>query len=216
MNLPIVPKGTVYRDGDEKLRLESRNGIIQVESVLYQAAIWTRATRLTPDVVRKLQELAVNQIYRCAGYFRDGDVRIEGVKHQPPSPQDVPGLVQQMCDYVHDNWNQTPVHLASYLIWRINWIHPFFGGNGRTARAVSYLILCAKLGFALPGTKTIPELIVESRKRYIDALQTADAAWEERRLGLVPMEDLMSELLAEQLVAIHERAMGKSAEFKKD
>lgn len=108
------------------------------------------------------------------------------------------------------------MHLASYLIWRINWIHPFFGGNGRTARAVSYLIPCAKLGFALPGTKTIPELIGESRKRYIDALQTADAAWEERRLGLVPMEDLMSELLAQQLVAIHERATGKSAELKKD
>ncbi|HXJ12375.1 MAG TPA: Fic family protein [Candidatus Limnocylindrales bacterium] len=216
MNLPIVPKGTVYRDGDEKLRLESRNGIIQVESVLYQAANWNRATRLTPDVVRKLQELAVNQIYRCAGYFRDGDVRIDGVKHQPPPPNDVPGFVQQMCDYVHDNWNQTPVHLASYLIWRINWIHPFFGGNGRTARAVSYLILCAKLGFALPGTKTIPELIVESRKRYIDALQTADAAWDEGRLAILPMEDLMAELLAEQLVAIHEKATGRPAEFKKD
>ena len=57
---------------------------------------------------------------------------------------------------------------------------------------------------------------MESRKQYIDALQTADAAWEEQRLGLVPMEDLMSELLAEQLVAIHEKATGKPAEFKKD
>lgn len=107
MNLPIVPEGTVYRDGDEKLRLESRNGIIQVESVLYQAVQWNSTTRLTPDVVRKLQELAVNQIYRCAGYFRDGEVRIDGVKHQPPPPDDIPGIIQQMCDYVHDNWNQT-------------------------------------------------------------------------------------------------------------
>ncbi|HXI42333.1 MAG TPA: hypothetical protein VNH83_20285, partial [Bryobacteraceae bacterium] len=75
---------------------------------------------------------------------------------------------------------------------------------------------CAKLGFALPGTKTIPELIVESRKRYIDALQTADAAWDEGRLAILPMEDLMAELLAEQLVAIHEKATGRPAEFKKD
>jgi len=212
----FVPKGVVYRDVEEKVRLESRNGIIQAEFVLYQASNWTRETRLTPDVVRKLQELAINQIYRCAGYFRDGDVRIEGVKHQPPPAQNIPDLVQQMCNYVQENWNETPVHLASYLIWRINWIHPFFGGNGRTARAVSYLVLCAKLGFALPGTKTIPELMVESRGRYLKALQDADSAWEQGRLGLAPMEELMSDLLAEQLLAIHERATGKSADPPKD
>jgi Fic family protein len=214
VSLPFVPKGVVYRDGEEKVRLESRNGIIQAEAVLHQASNWIRETRLTPDLIRKLQELAINQLYRCAGYFRDGDVRIQGGKHQPPPSGEIPGLVQQMCDEVHANWNETPVHLASYLIWRINWIHPFFGGNGRTARAVSYLILCARLGFALPGTRTIPELIVQSRERYLRALQTADIAWEEGRLDLIPMEELMSELLAEQLVAIHEKATGKPADLK--
>ena len=213
MSLPFVPKGVVYRNEEEKVRLESRNGIIQAESVLYQASNWTRESRLTPDVVLKLQELAINQIYRCAGYFRDGDVRIEGVKHQPPPAKEVTGLVQQMCDYVQDNWNETPVHLASYLVWRVNWIHPFFGGNGRTARAVSYLVLCAKLGFALPGTKTIPELIVESRARYLNALQAADISWELGRLNLAPMAELMSDLLAEQLLAIHEKATGKPTDL---
>ncbi|MBL8221394.1 MAG: Fic family protein, partial [Bryobacterales bacterium] len=31
------------------------------------------------------------------------------------------------------------------VMWRLNWIHPFFGGNGRTARSASYLVLCASL-----------------------------------------------------------------------
>ncbi|HKW97343.1 MAG TPA: Fic family protein [Bryobacteraceae bacterium] len=213
MTLPFVPKGAIYKDGDDKLRLESRNGVIQAEAVLFEAANWTPATRLTPELIRKLQELAVNQIYRCAGYFRDGDVRIEGVRHQPPTANEVPALVESMCGYINDHWAATPIHLASYLIWRVNWIHPFFGGNGRTARAASYLILCAKLGFSLPGTRTIPELMVDSRARYLAALQSADTAWEADRLDLRAMEALMSELLAEQLLAIHEKATGKPAEF---
>jgi len=67
-------------------------------------------------------------------------------------------------------------------MWRINWIHPFFGGNGRTARALSYLVLCAKLGFRLPGNKTIPDFIVESREPYYTALRKADAAWSDGKL----------------------------------
>lgn len=108
-------------------------------------------------------------------------------------------------------WHSRPaVHLASYSMWRINWIHPFFGGNGRTARAASYLILCAKLGFALPGEITIPELIVENREPYYSALRSADAAWAgERKLDISTMEQLMEDLLAEQLVGIHEKATGK-------
>ena len=30
----------------------------------------------------------------------------------------------------NDNWDDsTPVHLASYVMWRLNWIHPFTDGN---------------------------------------------------------------------------------------
>lgn len=158
------------------------------------------------------RNFAINQIYRCAGYFRDDNVTIQYVKHQPPAHTTVPGLVNDMCEYVHANWDRSPVHLASYLMWRINWIHPFFGGNGRTARAISYLILCAKVGFTLPGNKTIPELIVGSRTQYFDALQAADLSWEQKRLDVSAMEELMSNLLAEQLLAVHEVATGKRAQ----
>jgi Fic family protein len=101
-----------------------------------------------------------------------------------------------------------PGHLAAYLMWRVNWIHPFFGGNGRTARAVAYLILCARLGFRLPGTQTIPDLIIANRDPYYRALQAADSAWESGRLDLTEMEELLSGLLAKQLVAVHEQATG--------
>lgn len=139
----------------------------------------------------------------------DGPVSILGVSHQPPGHNQVPSLVDEMCDYVNREWDRTAIHLASYLMWRINWIHPFFGGNGRTARATAYLILCARLRFVLPGTRTIPDLIVSNRQPYYHALQHADEAWAKAYLDLSEMESLMSSLLAEQLVAIHHEATGR-------
>src|SRR6266853_5258086 len=79
---------------------------------------------------------------------------------KPPGAHMVPEEVEHMCDYVNDNWEKSsPVHLAAYALWKLNWIHPFTDGNGRTARAISYLLLCLRLGYRLPGTNTIPEQI---------------------------------------------------------
>jgi Fic family protein len=207
-----VPRGPIYRDANDKKDLEGRNGLKQARFVFQEVAAWNPESRLTPDLLRELQRLAVNQIYRCAGHFRDGEVRIEGVAHQPPHHSEVPSLVEEMCEYVHANFNtRTPVHLASYLMWRMNWIHPFFGGNGRTARACSYLILCARLGFEIPGARSILDLIVDNRDLYYASLRAADDAWRYNVIDVSEMEDLLSNLLAEQLLAIHEEATGRPA-----
>jgi Fic family protein len=50
-------------------------------------------------------------------------------------------------------------------------------GNGRTSRAVSYLVLCIRLGTLLPGKLTIPEQIERDRGPYYKALEAADDAW---------------------------------------
>lgn len=207
---PFVPRGRIYRDDPEKRSLESRNGVIQARFVIHRVSEWTPEDRITPDLLKELQRLAVNQLYRCAGYFRNDGVWLDGSDHRPPPHEQVEALVQEMCAYVTDNWETaTAAHLSAYLMWRMNWVHPFFGGNGRTARAISYLVLCAKLGFVIPGSKTIPEMISDDRDPYYAHLRTSDAAWAEGRLDVSEMEDLLSDLLAEQLVQIHEQATGK-------
>lgn len=208
MGLP-VPKGTAYRDWDDKRRLESRNGVIQAQYAVNLVSELGSGNHLTPEILCELQRLAINQIYRCAGHFRDGTVQIKCVDHEPPDPTQVPELIRDMCQYVTQNWHLSAVHLASYVMWRINWIHPFFGGNGRTARAASYLVLCCRLGFPLPGEKTIPQLIDANRDEYYRALRSADSAWNDKQLlDLSDMEKLIGDLLAAQLVAIHEQATG--------
>lgn len=208
ISLP-VPKGLIFRDNDEKKRLEGQNGIRQALYVFDCVDKWSSDTRLTPETLCELQRLAVNQIYRCAGHFRDGPVRIGNVVHQPPDHGLVAPLIDQMCDYIDRSWNNLlPVDIASYVMWRINWIHPFFGGNGRTARAASYLVLCAKLGFLPPGKETIQELIAENREPYYRALQSADAAWERGILDISDMRQVIADALAEQLVRVFSQATG--------
>jgi hypothetical protein len=49
-----------------------------------------------------------------AGNYRPGGAAIEGSKHEPVGAHLVPELVEDMCDYVNDHWNEsTPIHLAS-------------------------------------------------------------------------------------------------------
>ena len=87
---------------------------------------------------------------------------------------------------------------------------PFLWWNGRTARSVSYLALCAKLDLRLPGRVTIPDLIVNRRNAYIKALRSADQAWANNRVVDVSgMEELMESVMAKQLVSIIRAASGK-------
>ncbi|MBM6581072.1 Fic family protein [Microvirga sp. BT689] len=122
----------------------------------------------------------------------------------------MPELVEGMCDYVNENWERsTPLHLAAYIMWRLNWIHPFADGNGRTSRILSYVVLSIRAGGIPPGTPTIPDLIVENRQPYFSALDAADEAWSQDRIDLSVMEELLENLLAKQLTSYFQQAGGK-------
>src|SRR3546814_13263008 len=84
---------------------------------------------------------------------------------------------------VQENWYVwTPTELAAFGLWRLNWIHPFIEGNGRTARAAFYFLLCVRSGALLPGRKIVPERITDDRAGYALALVAAGRS-EERREG---------------------------------
>jgi Fic family protein len=154
--------------------------------------------------VRELNRLAVEGLEPTAGKYRTEDVVIAGSKHVPPPWQDVPRLVDEMCTYVSERASLKEdvtlgIHLAAYVMWRLNWIHPFANGNGRTARAASYLVECIQLRALLPGEVTIPHRIARNRFPYNDALEAADSASKEGRLDVGEMEKVLVRLTLEQL-----------------
>lgn len=166
------------------------------------------------STINKLNRYAVDGMIANPGALRTADIEILGSGHEPPGWKEVPELMEQLCDYVNDNWRaKTPLHLSAYVMWRVNWIHPYADGNGRTSRAASYFILCVALGYVLPGEVTIPEQIAASKVRYYKALEAADASV---RSGKPPdvsqMEALLHEYLEAQLRQLLTKAAGETVE----
>jgi len=137
-------------DPIERARQEAQNGVLQFEMVL--DSIQNHITpnqkpfKLKPSAILRLQEAALRGIHPLAGTFRNTAVSISGSKHAPPESLMVADEISDLCSYVNENWeSRDALHLAAYLLWKLNWIHPFADGNGRTARAVSYLVMSIKL-----------------------------------------------------------------------
>lgn len=189
---------------------EVQNGLKQFQTVVEMIQYHLdpeRPFRFRPSQLQTLQRVALAGLDSYAGNWRPGGVEIHGSQHAPPEAFRVPGLIEDLCDYVNAKWNEkSPQHLASYVMWKLNWIHPFTDGNGRTSRAASYLILCLRLGYLLPGKLTIPEQIAANKRPYYDALEAADGAWREGAIDLMKMKGLLGSMLAKQLLAVHEDA----------
>lgn len=183
----------------DKVELSAANGVRQFREVVRLVERAAGNLALSPDLICRLHRLAVEGIEPGAGRYRTIPVAIRGSKHKPPGSGTVAGLVEDMCRRANEEADWEPVETAAYLLWRLNWIHPFADGNGRTSRAVAYLALCVRLGVVLPGRITIPELIVADRGRYQRALEDADAAWSEGVLDIGLMRELLEELLVLQL-----------------
>jgi Fic family protein len=198
----------------ERAEQEARNALLQArrldEIIEFFVSEPERKFKLRPSVILELNRIAIDGLDAFAGNWRPGSVEISGSKHQPPGAHLVPELVEQMCDYINDNWDKRATHLAAYAMGRMNWIHAFTDGNGRTARATSYLVLSMRLKMKIPGTPTIPEMIIDNREPYYAALEQADLSADQGAPELTAMEDLLESLLAKQLLTVVSEASGNN------
>ena len=200
-------------DPEKKAEREARNGLRQFDTAVALIDDWIsqpeKSFRLRPSLIQQLHRVALDGLSAFAGNWRPAGVEIHGSSHEPVGAHLVAEYIEEMCDYVNEHWDdKTAIHLAAYVMWRLNWIHPFDDGNGRTSRMVSYLVLCVRLRQRLPGKRTIPEQIAEDRKPYYDALEAADIASKERRVDVSAMESVLTGMLANQLLEVYENATG--------
>jgi Fic family protein len=151
-------------------------------------------------VLLDLNRCAIDGLSSYAGVYRPAGIEIGKSKHAPPDGHQVPELIEELCDYVNDVWATTSgIHLSAMVMWRLNWIHPFTDGNGRTSRAASYTVLSAHEHTLFPGVNTIPEQIVANRAPYYAALEDADNRYTLHGALDVGIVDAMEELLASML-----------------
>lgn len=210
----FATKTEVETDPIAKARREAENGLRQ--AALTADIIRThikdaeRPFRLRQGILLQLHHAALEGLDPLAGTFRNVPNEIRGSKHQTVDVWQVAEEVAHMCDYVNEQWaEQTALHLSAYVMWRLNWIHPFADGNGRTARAVSYVVLNIKLDSLLPGSPTIPEIIDGNKDPYYTGLEAADAAWKDnQKIDLSELEGVIGSALSKQLLNAAKEAEG--------
>jgi len=145
------------------------------EAVNHHEAIDYVENLVQPDYVFRerdilnVHELVMDRIDKeFAGRIRNAGVRISGANFVPPNARKVSDFIEELITWVNEeDLDMHPVIKATIFHHRFVWIHPFFDGNGRTARLV-FNLLFLKDGYP-------PAIILKvDRKKYYTALNDAN------------------------------------------
>ena len=135
-----------------KLATENLDRQISFLKSTVETAIDSKREMLSQTLIKALNFHAIACLHPDAGIYRTYPVCVFGpdgknVVYEPPVHARVTSLMDDMVNVVNREWkDKEAVWLAAFVLWRINNIHPFINGNGRTARAASYFVLCVKNG----------------------------------------------------------------------
>ncbi|MCK4730186.1 MAG: Fic family protein [Candidatus Aenigmarchaeota archaeon] len=123
---------------------------------------------LTEKLIKQIHKAILMKINDGeAGRYRRLNVRILGAIKSPPQYVKVPKLMLEFIKDIQKSKDLHPVELSAKVHYEFVRIHPFFDGNGRTARLIMNLILMQK-GYPV----TI--ILNNDRKKYYDTLKKAD------------------------------------------
>lgn len=126
---------------------------------------------ITEIIIKRLHYLFYHKVdQEEAGQYRKVQVYISGTEYLPPSPEEVPNLMEHFTNQMRSSKRlMHPIEFAALCHKRLVDIHPFNDGNGRTARLLMNLIL-VNAGY---GITSIPPVL---RNDYINALVMSQRA----------------------------------------
>jgi len=109
--------------------------------------------------------------------YRDGqnvirNSRTRDIVYMPPEAKAVPGLMRDLVAWINRQLHEgeLPVPLIAALAhYQFATIHPYYDGNGRTARLLANLIL-HQAGYGLKGIYSLDEYYAHNLTGYYEAL----------------------------------------------
>jgi Fic family protein len=118
----------------------------------------------------------------CVGKYRDVDINVtdidtDRVRFIPPSNMHVPRLMDDLISWINNSNEISPILVAGIVHYEFLRIHPFIEGNGKTAKALSTLILYSR-GYEIKRYVTLDECYNNDIKAYLNALRTADKTFD--------------------------------------
>lgn len=159
--------------GRERDEREVRNYYRAVDKA---EVIATLKRPLKEEDVQALHGLAFDGKVKPTPY-RDAQnvIRDSGDGHMvymPPEAKEVPTLMRELVEWINDEIEQqrlpVPV-IAALAHYQFATIHPYYDGNGRTARLLATVILHRR-GYGLKGIYSLEEYYARNLRNYYDAL----------------------------------------------
>lgn len=164
----VISEGITIKGKPLKDHLEAKNHT-EALSFVFNLIDKDKRHIFSEHLIRTLHQLVVLDTEKeWAGKYRTSNVLITGTDHKPPEAIEVPGLMHELVDWTRKEKSKLhPVELSAILHHRIVHIHPFFDGNGRTARLAMNV-------FLLQDGYPLVIILKNDRKRYYRVLALAD------------------------------------------
>ena len=168
-----VVEGEGNFPGRERDEAEVRNYFAALE---YVERLGREQRRLTERDVRVIHGLVMTAKAKPTRY-RDGqnvirDGRTGQIAYMPPEAKDVPGLMRDLVAWVSASLDggELPIPVIAALAhYQFATIHPYFDGNGRTARLLTTLLL-HQSGYGLHGIYSLEEYYAANLEGYYAGL----------------------------------------------
>lgn len=139
------------------------------DALLYVEDAAERQQPLNDRLLHEIHGFLLQRIEKeMAGRYRNMGVRIVGANFTPPNALKVPDYMDELFDWLeHLPADVHPLVKATLFHHRFVWVHPYFDGNGRTAR-LAHALLLIKAGYP-------PAFVLnQDRKRYYRCLNDAN------------------------------------------
>lgn len=164
----VISEGLTIKGKPLKDHLEAKNHT-EALSFVFDLIDKDKRHTFSELPIRTLHQLVVQDTEKeWAGKYRTSNVLITGTDHKPPEAIQVPALMGGMIDWLRtEKAKLHPVELAALLHHRMVHTHPFFDGNGRTARLVMNV-------FLLQNGYPLVIILKNDRKKYYRVLARAD------------------------------------------
>jgi Fic family protein len=144
------------------------------EALAYLEAIVAKRGKVTESLIQTLHALTMNK-GNTPSMYRDGQNVIRNaadsrIVYLPPEAKDVAPLMQALVQWIENQETVLPYPLiAAIAHYQFATIHPYYDGNGRTARLLTTFIL-HRGGYDLKGLFSLEEYYARNLQAYYDAI----------------------------------------------
>ena len=163
----VINEGLTIKGKPLKDHLEAKDHTEALQW-LYETVQSHGCHTISEMLIRNIHSLVVHNTDKdWAGRYRNSNVIIGGAKHNPPDAMDVSELMRQFIVWLKQNQKLSPIELAALAHHRLVHIHPFFDGNGRTARLFMNLLI-------MQHSYPLVIILKNDQKKYYEVLAQAD------------------------------------------